>query len=44
VRGRQESGSNEDVDRADVMVMSHGRFCRADNPLPQLVLTIRTQI
>jgi hypothetical protein len=44
VRGGQESSSNEDVDRADVLVVSHGRVRRADNPLPQLVVTICKQI
>jgi hypothetical protein len=40
----QESGSREDVDRADVLVVSQGGFRRAHNPLPQFVLTIRMQI
>ena len=44
MRGCQESGSSQDVDRADVLVVSQGSFRRADNPLPQLVLTILTQI
>jgi len=44
MRGCQESGSSQDVDRADVLVVSQGSFRRADNPVPQLVLTILTQI
>ena len=44
MRGGQESGSREDVDRADVSVVSQGGCRRALNPLPQLVLTIRMQI
>jgi hypothetical protein len=44
VRGGQESGANEDVGRADVLVVNQGCFRRADNCLPQLILTIRMQI
>jgi hypothetical protein len=44
MRGGQKTGSHEDVDRADVLVVSQGGFRRAHNSLPQLVLTIRMQI
>jgi len=43
MRGGQESGSSEDIDRADVLMVSQGSLRRADNPLPQPVLTIWTQ-
>ena len=34
MRGCQESGSSEDIDRADVLMVSQGSLRRADNPLP----------
>ena len=43
MRGCQESGSSEDIDRADVLMVSQGSLRRADNPPPELVLTIWTQ-
>ena len=43
MRGREESRSREDVDRAYAFVVGQSRFRRANNPLPQLVLTVRRQ-
>ncbi|MGA2326725.1 MAG: hypothetical protein ABSH05_10620 [Bryobacteraceae bacterium] len=44
MRGRQESGSSEDIDRADVLVVSQSRFRRADDPFSQLLMPVRTQL
>jgi len=43
MRGCQESSSSEDIDRADVLLVSQRSLRRADNPPPQLVLTIWRQ-
>jgi len=41
--GCQESSSSEDIDRTDVLMVSQGSLRRADDPLPQLVQTVRVQ-
>ncbi len=44
MRGWQESGSSQDIDRADILVVSQSRLRRADNPLSELLMPIGTQL